>query len=306
LSETAIRDNKLSPHFALLGVQVLFGTLPVIAKVVLKTVPPVALVGMRVAIAAVFLYAVQRSRGSLRLEDRRDYLRLFVWGSLAVVLNQLLFVGGLSQTKASNASLLVVTIPIFAITISAIIGTEKLTAAKAAGIALAAAGVIFLIDPRNASFSSENTRGDLMIIANSLSYGIYVAGSKDTITRNGALKSTAWMFIFSCVVCLPLGAWSLSSIDASAVEPYVWLLVLHIAILATATPYLLNAWALSRVNPSVVAVYIYLQPLIGFVMALVFLGEKLELKAIVAAMLIFAGLFLVTKKFRAQAIVSDK
>lgn len=296
MTENTRKENDLYPHFALAAVQVLFGTLPVIAKMVLKTVPAVALVGLRIAIAAVFLTIVQRYRGSLRLEDRRDYLRLFGWSLLAVTLNQLLFVGGLSQTKASNASLLVVLIPIFAITISAIIGTERLTGAKAAGIALAAAGVIFLIDPRTASFSSETTRGDLMIIANSLSYGIFVAGSKETITRSGALRSTAWIFIFAAIITIPLGTWSIYGAYVGGIEPFTWLLVLHIAILATATPYLLNAWALARVNPSMVAVYVYVQPLIGFIMAFIFLGEKFELKALAAAMLIFAGLFLVTKK----------
>lgn len=290
------------PYAALCVVQVLFGSLPVIAKVVLKTVSPVALVGLRVGIAAVFLTLVQRYRGTLRLDDRRDYIRLFVLSLVAVTINQNLFVGGLSLTKASNASLLAITIPIFAITISAIIGTEKLTTAKGAGIVLAAIGVIFLIDPRNASFSSETTRGDLMIIANSLSYGIFVATSRETIMRNGALKSTTWIFIFAAIICAPLGVWSLYGADAATIGPFTWLLVLHIAILATATPYLLNAWALSRVNPSVVAVFIYLQPLIGFTLALVFLGEKFEYKAVAAAILIFAGLFLVTKKFRARAI----
>lgn len=296
MNENTTKENDLYPHFALAAVQVLFGTLPVIAKVVLKTVPAVALVGLRIAIAAVFLTFIQRYRGTLRLEDRRDYMRLFGWSMLAVTLNQLLFVGGLSQTKASNASLLVVLIPIFAITISAVIGTERLTGAKAAGIALAAAGVIFLVDPRNASFSSETTRGDLMIIANSLSYGIFVAGSKKTITRNGALRSTAWIFIFAAIITIPLGGWSIYGAYVAGIEPFIWLLVLHIAILATATPYLLNAWALARVNPSMVAVYVYVQPLIGFIMAFVFLGEKFELKALAAAVLIFAGLFLVTKK----------
>jgi drug/metabolite transporter (DMT)-like permease len=57
---------------------------------------------------------------------------------------------------------------------------------------------------------------------------------------------------------------------------------------------------LARVAPSVVAVYIYLQPLIGFLLAVVFLGEKVNFKIIVAGLLIFAGVFLVTKKFASR------
>jgi drug/metabolite transporter (DMT)-like permease len=299
LKETTLRTNDLSPHLALLCVQVFFGTLPVIGKVVLKTIPAVSLVGFRVGIAAVALVFVQRFRGNMRLNDRRDYLRLFILSLFGVTLNQLLFIGGLSLTKASNTSLLAITIPIFALTIGSLLGFEKLTGIKIAGIALAAIGVILLIDPRNASFSSSTTIGDLMIIVNSLSYGIYVAISKETITRNGALKSIAWIFVFASIICVPWGTYSMYNSEVENVTPVIWLLVLYIGLFATAAPYLLNAWALARVNPSVVAVFVYLQPLIGFGMAIIFLGEKPDLKLGLAAILVFAGLFLVTKKFKA-------
>ena len=104
----------------------------------------------------------------------------------------------------------------------------------------------------------------MLIVANSLSYGIYVATSKSVITRNGAFRSMMWVFVFAAVICAPIGIWSMSSVDLNAVSPQIWALILYIAIGATAAPYLLNAWALARVTPSTVAVYIYLQPLIGF------------------------------------------
>lgn len=169
---TSENDNDLKPHLALLGVQVLFGSLPVIAKVVLTVIPAVALVGFRVGITALVLFSVQLYRKRVWLQYREDYLKLAAISLFAVTFNQLLFIGGLSLTKASNTSLLAVTIPIFTLIVSRLAGTELLRAGKVLGIALAAAGVIFLIDPRNASFSSATTLGDLMIIANSLSYGI--------------------------------------------------------------------------------------------------------------------------------------
>lgn len=284
------------PHLALLAVQAFFGSLPVIGKVVLAVVPSTALVGFRVGITALVLYFFQRFRGNLRLEKSGDYWRLAILSLFGVTFNQLLFIGGLSMTKAVNTSLLAVTIPIFTLTVGSILGVEKLRCVKIAGIVLAAAGVVFLIDPRNASFSSETTLGDLMIILNSLSFGIYVATSKDVVTRNGAFKSITWIFIFASLICVPLGVYSLSGVEIVSVSLTVWLLILHIAIFATAVPYLLNAWALARVNPSTVAVYIYLQPLIGFIMAVIFLGERVDFKFGVAAMLIFVGVYLVTKK----------
>jgi drug/metabolite transporter (DMT)-like permease len=294
-----LRDETRSPSAiaALLPAQLLFGSLPVIGKVVLAVLPPIALVGIRTAITALILFIIQAFRGRLWLKEKGDYWRFAVLSLFGVVLNQLFFIGGLSLTTASNTSLLAVMIPVFALAIGAIAGFERLTAIKALGIALAAIGVIILIDPRRASFSSQTTLGDLCIVINCLAYGIYVATSKNVITRNGTFRSMMWVFIFASVICVPLGLWSLSTIDIAAVETNIWLITLWIGIGATAAPYLLNAWALSKVNPSTVAVFVYMQPLIGFGLAVAFLGEQIGSAFIAAAVLIFAGVYLVTKRF---------
>jgi drug/metabolite transporter (DMT)-like permease len=297
---TASRDYKA--YLALIGVQLTFGSLPVIGKVVLAVLPAMALVGFRIGITALVIFAVQLYRGRIWLQRRGDYARLAVLSLFGVVFNQLLFIGGLSLTKAANTSLLAVTIPIFTLVVGAIAGSERLRGATVAGIVLAAAGIVLLIDPSAASFSSQTTIGDMMIVINSLSYGIYVATSKEVITRNGAFRSMMWVFIFASVVCVPIGLFSLSGSGVSEIDTSIWVLVLYIAVGATAAPYLLNAWALARVNPSTVAVFIYLQPLIGFVLAVIFLAEAIDFRFIIAALLVFAGVFLTTRKTGAQPI----
>jgi len=274
----------------LLLAQLLFGSLPVIAKTVLTTVPAIALVGIRTSVTALILIGIQAFRGRFWLVEKSDYWRLALLSLFGVVLNQLFFIGGLSLTTASNTSL-------FALIIGSVAGFERLTRVKIAGIVLAAIGVVILIDPRKASFSSQTTLGDMFIIINCFAYGLYVATSKGTIMRNGVFRSMMWVFIFASVITIPLGLWSLSTIDVAAVEPRIWLTILWIAVGATAAPYLLNALALSKVDPSMVAVFVYLQPLIGFTMAVLFLGESITRIFVVAALLIFSGVFLVTKKF---------
>jgi drug/metabolite transporter (DMT)-like permease len=292
------KSNSFSfkPVAALLGVQALFGSLPVIGKVVLAVIPPIALVGFRVGITALILFVVQAVRRRLWLTSRKDYLIMAGLSVFGVTLNQLLFIGGLSLTKASNTSLLAATIPVFTLAVSVIAGYERLRTGKVLGMMLAIAGVVVLIDPRNASFSSETTLGDILIVLNSLSYGVYVALSKDVITRNGAFRSMMWIFIFASIVCVPLGGASMYSAGIAGVSGTVWLLVLYIAVVATAGPYLLNAYAISKVPSSVVAVYIYLQPIIGFVLAVLFLRESIGPAFITATVLVFAGVYLASKK----------
>lgn len=281
----------------MLAAQLFFGSLPVIGKTVLAVVPAVALVGIRTAITCAIFIAIQSFRGRFWLKHSKDYRTFALLSLFGVVLNQLFFIGGLSLTTASNTSLLAVMIPVFALAVGSLLGFERLTKIKIIGIVLAAIGVIILIDPRKASFSSQTTLGDIFIVINCLAYGIYVATSREAIMRNGIFRSMMWVFIFASLVTVPLGVWSLSSIDIASVEPRIWWTILWIGIGATAAPYLLNAYALSKVDPSMVAVFVYLQPLIGFSLAVLFLGESITPIFIAASLLIFAGVFLVTKRF---------
>ncbi len=295
-------NSSFAPHVALLFVQVMFGSAPILGKFALLAFPPLAIVGFRVAGAALAFYFLQRFRGNLRLKRRSHYLYFALFSCLGVVCNQLLFFKGLQLTTATNTSLLAVMIPIFAILVSVLIGNDKLTWQKTLGVILAGCGVIYLIDPVNASFSSQTTQGDILIVLNCLSYGTYVAVSKKLITYYGALKSIAWLFLFASIINVPIGLYSLQTIDVSQIGLSAWLILAAIVLFPTIFAYYWNAWALARVEPSIVAVYIYLQPLIGTLLAIFVLGEAWKPRIFLAMALIFTGVFLVTRKRRREII----
>jgi drug/metabolite transporter (DMT)-like permease len=142
-----------------------------------------------------------------------------------------------------------------------------------------------------------------MIVVNCFFYASYIAISKRLIEKYGALRSMAWLFLFGAIITVPFGAYTLlSAVDLQSVPALTWLAVAAIIVFPTILAYYLNAWALARVAPSVVAVYIYLQPLIGFTTAVIFLDEHFTARTLAAAALIFAGLFLVTRKPKTRSI----
>ncbi len=280
----------------------MFGSAPILGKFALTTFPPPAIVGFRVAGAALAFFALQKFSGTLRLDKRSHYFYFALFSFFGVIFNQMLFFKGLSLTTATNTSLLAVMIPVFAIIVSVIIKNDTISWQKIVGIIVAAGGVIYLIDPTNASFSSATTQGDILIILNSLSYATYVAISKKLITHYGALKSIAWVFLFASVVNVPVGLFSLQSVELSNVGFAAWAALAAVVIFPTILAYYWNTWALARVEPSVVAVYIYLQPLIGTFLAIFVLGEAWKPRIFVAMILIFAGVFLVTRKRQREVI----
>ncbi|MGI8638579.1 MAG: DMT family transporter [Pyrinomonadaceae bacterium] len=294
--EQSSQNSNTSPHIALLVVQLMFGSAPVLGKAALQTFSSYTIVGFRVGGAALAFYFLQKFRGDLKLDKKIHYLYFALFSFFGVIFNQLLFFKGLSLTTATNTSLLAVMIPVFAFVVSALIGNDNLTWRKILGIIIAACGVIYLVNPMNASFSSDTTQGDILIILNSMSYAIYVATSKKLISHYGALKSIAWLFLFATFVNVPIGLYYLQSVNLSEVTPSAWLAVGAIVLFPTIMAYYWNAWALARVEPSVVAVYIYLQPLIGTFAAIFILGEQWKPRIFLAMALIFGGVYLVTRK----------
>ena len=297
MNEIVLKQERVyAPHVALFAVQVFFGSATVLGKFALLAFPPFALVGFRIGGAALAFYILQRFRGTFALDNGKDYLRFALFALIGITLNQLLFFKGLSLTTAVNTSLIAVTIPIFTILAGTLLGSDNLTTRKILGIILAAGGVIYLINPGRASFGSETTQGDLLIVLNSLCYAIYLAVSRRTIGYYGALKSIAWLFIFASLINVPVGIYSLQSVNLAEISLNSWLFVAGLVIFPTILAYFWNAWALSRVEPSIVAVYIYLQPLMGFLAAILFLGEHFSIRLLISALLVFAGVFLVTRK----------
>jgi len=233
---------------------------------------------------------------------RQDLLLLVLCSITGVVGNQLLYVKGLSLTTVINTALVTTTIPVFALFISILFGYDRLSLRRLLGIVLAAAGVVYLINPAHAQFNAQTSAGNLLIVCNSLIYAVYIVISKRLFERYGALNVITWIFLVSAVMILPLGIYSLHGDDLGAIGWTAWLTIGLIIVFPTVGAYYLNAWALTEVSPSTVASYIYLQPLVAFGFAPFFLGERWNSRTSVATLLIFAGVALVTSRGRSRAV----
>jgi len=295
-------ESGIGPHLALIGVQILFGTWPIFGKIALRSMSTTNLMLCRMIGAAIVLTLLQRKLGPLWRMPKRDLGWLTLCSLLGIVGNQFLYLTGLSMTTVINTTLLSTTIPVFALFVSILIGHDRWSWRRLLGIALAASGVIYLINPARADLSIHTTIGNLLVVISSLLYAIYIVISKDLFQRYGALNVITWIFVVGSLLTLPYGVYSLHSAQVHTLPLNAWLVVLFVILFPTVGAYYLNAWALTKVTPSTVAIYIYMQPLFAFGVAPVILGEKWNWRTLLAATLIFAGVFLVTRKARSQAV----
>jgi drug/metabolite transporter (DMT)-like permease len=301
MTKERISEHSVAPHVALILVQLMFGTWPIFGKVVLRTLSSNTLVAVRIVGAAVVFMVLQKGVGELFRLTRKDFGLLVMCSLLGVVVNQLLFVKGLSLSTVINVTLLGTTIPVFTLLVSILLGHDRLSLRRSVGVLLAAGGAIYLIDPLKSDFSRQTSAGNLLVVINCLAYGAYIAISKRLFKRYGALKVITWIFLVGSVLAIIPGIYGARGTDFSAANWSLWLNVLYIVLVPTVGAYYLNAWALTRVPPSTVATYIYLQPLIAFALAPLLLGERWTLRTLIASIFIFAGVFVVTKRGRSEA-----
>lgn len=260
----------------------------------LRELPPGALVLFRVAGAATVLTLVNGLRGGPWVRDRRDLRRLVVLGLLGIAANQTLFLFGLRHTTAINATILVSSTPVFTVLGSVLLGREPPSALKLAGIALAAAGTVYLIGPERISLAPSEALGNLLIVLAMMCYSAYFIFAKDVVSRYDSLTMSAYVMVGGLAGVLPVGLMGLSALHPASVHPATWAWAAYIVAFPTIVTYLLNIWALGRASSNVVAVYIYLQPIFAAAIApLVLTGESLTARAVGAGLAIFAGLALV-------------
>ena len=281
-------------HLTLVLVQFLFASLAIAGRIVLPRFPPGVLVCFRVFGATAVLLILNFLAGGTWVRNLRDLWRLAILGLLGIAANQTLFLYGLRQTTAINATILVTTVPVFTVLGSVLLGNESASVLKFSGIILAALGTVYLIGPDRISLAPHLALGNALIVLGMMCYAAYFIYSKSVVNRYGPVTVSFYVMLFAGFGVLPFGIAGIRQMRISELEPAIWWWVGYIVIFPTILTYLLNIWALQRAPSNTVAVYIYLQPLFAALGAPLFLrGEGLTARAALAGMTIFAGLALV-------------
>ncbi|MEM9920035.1 MAG: DMT family transporter [Bacteroidota bacterium] len=295
---------KPKAHIALFTVALIYGANYTVAKEVMNNgyIQPVGFILIRVTAALFFFQVFQRLFIREKIA-RQDLLRFFLCGLFGVAINQICFFSGLKYTTPINASLIMTTTPILVLLSSAILIGEKITFQKILGILIGATGAIMLISfGQKVDFQREQLFGDLLILINACSYGIYIVLAKTLMDKYQPLTVVSWIFFFGWLFIIPLGFKEASMVEWGSFPLHIWLAVAFVILLATVVTYLLNAFALSIVNPSTVSIYIYLQPLLASAIALAFAKDKLEPEKVLAGAMIFVGVYLVSQSSVKKAV----
>ncbi len=292
--------DQLRAHAALFAVALIYGANYTIAKVVLDDdyLHPMAFISLRVGAGIVAFWLLHALWVKERVQ-RSDFPRLVLCGIFGVALNQSLFFIGLDYTTPINASLIMTTTPVLVLVASAIMLKETIQSKKVAGILIGMAGaVVLIIYGKKFAFNKDGWFGDLLVFINATSYGLYLVLVKPLLVRYHPLTVVKWVFLIGSLGVLPFGLPELMQTPWQTFTPHVWLAIAYVLVCTTVLAYLLNAWAMQSVSPTLVGIYVYLQPLLATLVALVVGKDVLAWPKVVAGVLIFTGVWLVSSPAR--------
>ncbi|HET9583781.1 MAG TPA: DMT family transporter, partial [Bradyrhizobium sp.] len=167
--------------------------------VVLKELPPLTVVFLRVALAAIMLLPL------LRLYRVRFPAGLTAWapfvaiGLLNNVLPFSLIVVSQTYIPSGLASILNATTPLFTVVVMAVAGEEKLNARRVAGVVAGLIGVIIL---QGGGFGWESGQGlgILLCLAAALSYGLSALLARRLLSNSPPLATATFQMLASAVM----------------------------------------------------------------------------------------------------------
>lgn len=292
--------SNLLPHLAILGANLIYGVNYSIAKDVMPAyIQPFGFIFYRV-LGALLLFAFV-ARFYKEKIAKKDMLLLAVCGFFGVGLNQLSFFYGLNLTNPINAGIIMVSNPIMVLLASAFILKTRITYLKIVGLILGISGaLIILLFKKGFSFGSDTIIGDSFILLNSASYAVYLVLVKPLMSKYKPITVVTWVFGFGFLFVMPFGFSEISEIDWSSFTPDIWWKFGFVIVATTFLTYLFNIYGLQRLNPSVVSTYIYLQPLIAAFYSISLGKDSFTWIKFIAAILIFSGVYLVSKPAKVQ------
>jgi drug/metabolite transporter (DMT)-like permease len=282
-------------HLAILTVNVIFGLNTIASKTLMPDfLSPKALTLVRMFGAFLLFFAASFFIKKEKIA-KKDYLLLFFASFIGLFINQFAFIEGLSYTSPIDAALVVTILPILTMLISAAYLKEPITKLKVFGVLLGGAGALLIIFNASFAITKGSFLGNFLCFISCLSYALYLVFFKGLMGKYHPITIMKLMFFYASVIAVPFCGKDFLNINYTALPAMVYWQIAYVVIGATFITYLLIPIAIRDLRPTTVSMYNYSQPLVAAFAAVMLGLDNFSFIKLVAAFLIFLGVFLVTQ-----------
>lgn len=275
----------------------IWGGMYVVSDVVLRTIPPFTLLTFRLLLGLAALMVIfWRARPPL--PNRPAFLKVLGVGVVGFGVSIGAQFVGTDKSTAVNGALITSASPAFIVLFAALLLREKLSRQRLLAFLVASIGVLLILDPTQADFSSITFQGDIILVIAALSWGLYsVLVRKVTIDENlNTLIVTIGAFCGGLFLTLPASVVELAGRPIGQVDAGTILGVLYLGIISTAVAMWLWNRAFALVDASIASLFFFAQPVTGVFLGAVFLGQSMTAGLWAGAALIALGVVLAMRE----------
>jgi len=280
------RLMKSSNLFELVLLGAVWGASFLFMRMAAPAFGPIALIAVRVGVAALVLLPIALALGARR--ELQAHARALIWlGLVNSALPFVLFAYSTLSLNAGLASVLNATAPMWTAFIAWAAWGERLAAQRVAGLALGFVGVLWLAWDRMGA--GDPGAAGLAVTAALLAtacYGYAANYTRHRLSGVAPLSVAAGSQLGASLVLAPWALWTWPAADISARD---WGAALALALVCTALAYLLYFRLIRRAGAIAAVSVTFIIPLAGVAWGVVFLGEQVGPGMLAGGVVILAG-----------------
>ena len=286
---------------AAFGATAIYGMNHTIAKVVMPHyIGPFGFIMLRVVGACILFWLVSFFIPKETIE-RKDFLRIAFTALLGMCINMLMFFKGLQLSTPINSGVIVTLTPIIILILSAFFLKEKLTRFKFLGIVLGFIGALLLIlygSSTRVINAPDISLGNTMLLINAVSFGAYLVMVKPLTKKYCTVTLMKWMFLLGVIYTFPFTITEFIEVSWKTLPFEAIWRIGFVVVGTTFLTYMFNVYALKTLPATTIGAFTYLQPIITIVYAVITGNDILDGVKILACLLVFLGVYLVSKKVK--------
>jgi drug/metabolite transporter (DMT)-like permease len=271
---------------ALFALYFIWGSTYLVIRVALPFFPPLQLTGLRFVAAGGLLYSWLRLRGEA--PPTRVHWRNSLWvGTLLVTSNACVCIAE-QWVSSGIAAVVIASVPLWVALFATFFGNAP-TRGELVGLAVGLCGVVLL------NLGGElrgSPAGAAVLVCSTVCWAFGSIWSRRLSLPRGLMASAAQMLCGGAVIlCVSFAAG-----DRLRALPPLWpaLALAYLTVAGSMVGYSAYLFLLSRLRPAAATSYAYVNPVVAVALGVLFLGEKVTPTALLALVLILAGVGLVT------------
>ena len=290
-----IKIKNILPTLAIIGAVFLWGSSFVAMRIVLKDLHPFAVMFCRLFSALIFIIPI-----SIKLfpksYQKNDWKILALMVLFQPCLYFLFESNALTFTTSSQAGVISACLPLMVAVAAWFFLSESINSKTIMGLILSICGVILLT-----IFQSRQVDAPHPVLGNILEVGAMLSACANLIlikklsSNYGAWSLTGMQIIAGTIFFLP-GIKYIINADPSIWTMQLIFLLLYLGICVSFLAFGLYNWGISKIKVSRASIFINLIPVTAVMLGWLILGETLNSKQMIAAIIVISGVFLSNQK----------